>query len=99
VARTRHPSASGDAAGAVARDAEDMSDAESTDQIKRAVQLREEVARLAGEIAETEDRVASVRRRLATDDEARAAEHLRAAEDAERFAVHEREQQRRWQQP
>ena len=76
-----------------------MSDAKSRDQIKRAEQLRQEVARLAGEIAETEDKVASVRRRLATDDEARAAEHLRAAEEAERFAAYEREEQRRWQQP
>jgi phage host-nuclease inhibitor protein Gam len=86
-------------AGRRVRDAEEMPDAESRKQIERAAGLQREVARLAGEIADTEDQVAAVRRRLAVDDEARAAEHLKAAEEAERFAAHEREEQSRWQQP
>jgi hypothetical protein len=61
--------------------------------------LRRDVARLAGEIAVTEDHVAATRRQLAESDAARAAEHIAAAEEAERFAAHEREQQRYWQRP
>jgi hypothetical protein len=76
-----------------------MSDAQSRDQIERAAGLQRDVARLAGEIADTEDQVASVRRRLADDNEDRAAEHLQAAHEAEVFAAHEREEQSRWQQP
>ena len=65
-------------------------------QIDRAARLRQEMARLAGELAETEDRIAAVRREMASHDPNRAAEHLAVAEEAERWAAHERREQIRW---
>ncbi|GGQ77018.1 hypothetical protein GCM10010166_53700 [Couchioplanes caeruleus subsp. azureus] len=65
-------------------------------QLDRAVVLCEEVARLAGAIADTEEQVAAVRRQMAALDPGRAGEHLAAAAAAERFAAHERREQSRW---
>jgi hypothetical protein len=66
-------------------------------QTERAARLQQEVARLAGAIAVTEDQVAATRRHLAERDVDRADAHLHAAVEAERFAAHEREEHRRWQ--
>ena len=65
-------------------------------QIERAAMLREQVIRLAGAVADTEEQVAAVRRQLAEQHPERAAEHLAAAVAAERYAAHERRQQLRW---
>jgi hypothetical protein len=67
-------------------------------QAELTLRLRQEIARLAGEIADTEERVASTRRQLAASDPARTAEHIAAAERAERFAAYEREQAHRWRE-
>lgn len=65
-------------------------------EINRATRLRQDVARLAGRLADTEDRVAAVRREMASRNPDRAEEHLAVAEEAERCAAHERREQLRW---
>jgi ABC-type nitrate/sulfonate/bicarbonate transport system substrate-binding protein len=68
-------------------------DAAST--IERSKQLVGDIARIADEIAGTEQDVARTRRNLAEADPERAAEHLAAAADAEQFAARERSEYRR----
>ncbi|RZU49656.1 hypothetical protein EV385_1409 [Krasilnikovia cinnamomea] len=74
-------------------------DSRAADQIGRAAGLRDAVARLAGDLAETEEQVAAVRRQMAADHPERAEAHLAAAVEAEEFAARERcEQARRRQE-
>ena len=61
--------------------------------------LRAEAARLAGAVAETEDKVAAVRRTLARDHPDDAERHLAAADEAEQFAAQERAKQREYEKP
>jgi hypothetical protein len=65
-------------------------------QISRAARLRDEMATLAGQVAETEEQVAAVRRQMAVDHPDRADAHLAAAADAEEFADRERREHARW---
>jgi hypothetical protein len=69
----------------------------AAEQMERADRLREDLVRLAGELAATEERVAAVRRQMASHNPKRAEEHLAVAEEAERCAAHERSEQTRWQ--
>jgi len=63
---------------------------------QRADELRHTVSDLAAKIADTEDQVAATRQMLAADQPERADEHLAAAARADRFAAHERAEERRW---
>ena len=63
--------------------------------IERSKQIAADIARLADEIAGTEQDVARTRRKLAETVPERAAEHLAAAAEAEQFAARERSEHRR----
>jgi hypothetical protein len=63
---------------------------------QREGELRQAMSDLAAKIADTEGQVAATRRTLAADHPDRADEHLAAATRADRFAAHERVEERRW---
>ena len=51
---------------------------------------------MAGEAADAEGRIAQVCRRLAAQDPVQAQAYLVSADEADRFASHKREEERRW---
>lgn len=65
--------------------------------VEHVLRLQGEIAGLAGDAADTEQQLALVCRRLAQQNPARSAVYLAAADEADRFAAHKREEQRRWQ--
>jgi uncharacterized membrane-anchored protein YhcB (DUF1043 family) len=65
--------------------------------VEHVLRLQREIAGLAGDAADTEQHLALVCRRLAQQNPARSTVYLAAADEAERFAAHKREEQRRWQ--
>ncbi|MGX6607093.1 hypothetical protein ACWKSP_33965 [Micromonosporaceae bacterium Da 78-11] len=65
--------------------------------VGRVLRLQHEIVGLAGDAADTEQQLALVYRRLARQNPARSTVYLAAAQEAERFAAHKREEQHRWQ--
>lgn len=64
--------------------------------VGRVLRLQQEISVLAGVAADTETQVALAYRRMAEHDHPRTAEYLLAAEEADRYAAHKREEQHRW---
>ena len=64
--------------------------------VGRVLRLQQEISGLAGDAADTEQRLALVYRQLAQQNLTRSTVYLAAADEAERFAVHKREEQHRW---
>ena len=64
--------------------------------VGRVLRLQQEISALAGVAADTETQVALAYRRMAEHDHTRSAEYLLAAEEADRYAAHKREEQHRW---
>jgi hypothetical protein len=63
----------------------------------RVLRLQQEISALAGDAADTERQLALVCRRLARQNPERSTVYLAAADEADRFAAHKREEQHRWQ--
>jgi hypothetical protein len=75
--------------------ADESAYAQSASAVDRARRLRQQLADVAGQLAETEDRVASVQEQLIEDDAEQAGRHKERAAEARRMAAHERAEQRR----
>lgn len=63
---------------------------------RRHRQLASQLARLAGQVADTQEQIAAQAERFAQHNPVRADEHRRRAQRARDFSVHERGQQHRW---
>ncbi|MGX6608476.1 hypothetical protein ACWKSP_41110 [Micromonosporaceae bacterium Da 78-11] len=64
--------------------------------VERVLRLQQQIAALAGDAADTERHLAQVFRRLAQQNPARSTVYLAAGDQADRFAAHKSEEQRRW---